>query len=249
MDQGAIPGIVPELIVDLLEAIDIEHRDRDARFRVDFLDLLVERGAVEQPGQRIGRDHADQIALARAKLAFAVRQPPRQPVARRQARRHRQAGEQHQRKEELQQVQMLRGRLPVKRRRRIDQRADHPGDRDDHDRHLRPQSAELERHQHQRREQQEQHSRGCPHEHPDRGAQHQQVDRQRLDPLAPALFEERLAIFARQQRGEERREDQQPQCVAEIPGMERAEEIFVKERPGDPCAAQPAHRRRDAPGP
>ncbi len=50
VDQRAIAGIVTELVIDLLEAINVEHRDGQLAVGLDRVDPCVERFAIEQSG-------------------------------------------------------------------------------------------------------------------------------------------------------------------------------------------------------
>ena len=58
LDQGAVAGVVAVLIVDVLEAVEVDHRDRQlAAVAAGAADQPLEPGedvaAVEQPGQRV----------------------------------------------------------------------------------------------------------------------------------------------------------------------------------------------------
>ncbi len=85
LDEHVVAGTVAEDVVDLLEAVDVEEDDRAGKLRPARLDegqfeLLEERAAVEETGERIGAGETDELGLALLALdgvADGAQQRPR----------------------------------------------------------------------------------------------------------------------------------------------------------------------------
>ena len=72
LGQQPVAGVVAERVVELLEAVEVDHRDRERRVAVapsSAVEPLVEQAAVREPGQLVGQR---QLAASRAARVFST---------------------------------------------------------------------------------------------------------------------------------------------------------------------------------